>query len=92
MNHLLKIAILNLALILLFANVYYCLPSNSFSLTHANQPARFIDFLYLSVTIQSTVGLPDIAAINDISKTCIIMQQLCMILSAFILFYYLRFM
>ena len=87
-----KIAILNLALILFFANLYYYLPSNSFSLTHANQKARFIDFLYLSVTIQSTVGLPDIAAINDISKTCIIIQQLCMILSAIILFYYLRFM
>ena len=89
MNHFLKIAILNLALILFFANVYYCLPSNSFSPTNANQPARFIDFLFLSVTIQSTVGLPDIAAINDISKTCIIIQQLCMILSAFVLFYYL---
>lgn len=89
-RHFFRIAIFNLAIIILFALVYYSAPVNSFSLTRANKSPRFIDFIYLSTTIQSTVGLPDIVALTDMAKVCVIGQQVCMMFAIIIVVLYIR--
>jgi hypothetical protein len=68
-------------MIFIFSLIYYSISADSFTKTRANQDARYIDCLFLSTTIQATVGLPDIVAITDKAKICIMVQQYLSILS-----------
>lgn len=46
-----------------------------------NPELTTFDYLFYSLTVQSTVGLPDITATSQISKVCVTIHQLFVILT-----------
>ena len=82
---------LNIITIFIFAIIYSLIPVSNFQPLNPKDKLTFIDYLFYSVTIQSSVGLPDITALSDLAKILALIQQLILMSSAFILlkvFYY----
>jgi len=75
----------NLGVVILFALLYmiyvksslYSTTDNEFN--GLNSKSTFIDFLYFSFSIQTTVGFGDIFAKSKIAKILIMCQQLTLI-------------
>lgn len=76
---------LNIFTILLFSFIYWSIDPSNFEASNPKDKLTYIDFLFLAVTIQSGIGLPDISVSSDLSKILAIIQQLILMGSAFIL-------
>lgn len=75
----------NILCIIVFSNIYnYILPSN-FQPLHQGDKLIYLDFLFYAVTIQSGIGLPDVTAISNLAKILVLIQQLMLMASTFIL-------
>jgi len=86
-----KTFLFNIICIIIFAFIYTIIPADNFMPLNKNDKLTFIDFLFYSITIQSSVGLPDVTALSDLAKSLAMIQQLIVIASAYILvkfFYY----
>ena len=68
--------IFNIFCILIFSVIYDILSSDHFILTRDKKKPTYIDFISLSITIQSTVGLTDIVPKTTLAKSIVLLQQL----------------
>ena len=76
----LRVLVLNLIAIFLFAFVYLILAKISDShFTGLDKNASFIDAVYFSFTVQSTVGFGDISPKSKTARTFVMMQQTLLI-------------
>ena len=92
MNEKIGFLIYNILVIMIFTCIYYNLSSDHFYIDYnlvENYQISLIDYLNLSVTIQSTVGLPSIKAKTKICRFFVTLQQVLLILSIYGLFIYL---
>ena len=81
--------IYNLTIIMIFTCIYYYLSEENFYIDYnlvENYQISLIDYLNLSVTIQSTVGLPSIKAKTKICRFFVTLQQLLLVFSIYGLF------
>lgn len=75
----------NIAIIIVFSIIYSYIGSNNFKPLNPRDKLTYLDYLFYATTIQSGVGLPDVTALTDLSKSLAIIQQLILIGSAYIL-------
>jgi len=90
MKHVFITLAVHVITIILFTLIYSSLSYEHFNNFEENQPQNILDWLYLSVNIQSGVGYSDNFPITPTSKACVIIQELlliCINISA--LFYFL---
>jgi hypothetical protein len=66
--------------IIVFAIVYYNIQSQ-FQGTIKYERKSILDYIFLSTTIQASVGMTDIYPITSIGKIVMILQQLLMIMT-----------
>uniref|UniRef100_A0A6C0BA85 Potassium channel domain-containing protein n=1 Tax=viral metagenome TaxID=1070528 RepID=A0A6C0BA85_9ZZZZ len=87
MKHIKKMLILNILMLIVFTTIYWYLSKKHFSnsIDTDNGIPTLLDYFNLSVTIQSTVGLPSMTSKTQLSKFFITLQQLLTIFSYFIL-------
>lgn len=78
MKLIIRTIIFHVICIIIFASVYYYL-GDSFDDVNKNKNKTFIDFLSLSVTIQSSVGLTYLDPISYYSKIAVLIQQILLI-------------
>ena len=74
---------------MIFTCIYYYLSEENFYIDYnlvENYQISLIDYLNLSVTIQSTVGLPSIKAKTKICRFFVTLQQLLLVFSIYGLF------
>ena len=88
MNKILIYFLFNIFLIVVFTFIYYYF-RESFSDTMGKLP-KLIDYLGLSTTVQSTVGLSDILPKTNKAKLLVMLQQLLTIGGFSILLLYIR--
>jgi len=72
------------AMVVVFSVIYYNMSSH----LHYNSncdPSRYLDNLYFSMTISSTVGFGDIVPKSPAAKIIVIVHQICLITLAAIL-------
>jgi hypothetical protein len=87
MKYVLRSLFFHMLSILIFTYVYY-----KFSNTFRNingEYFRFLDCVFLSVNIQSGVGVVEIVPTGDVGKIMMIIQQLIMICGNVIIIYFL---
>lgn len=72
--------------IIVFAMIYLSL-SEDFHVTEEDDRKTFIDFILLSTTIQSGVGISDIYPLSYYSKVTVIIQQMLMLFTHVITIY-----
>jgi hypothetical protein len=75
----------NILTIIIFSWIYSSIPAKNFKPLNHNDELTYIDYLFYAVTIQSGVGLPDVTALSNLSKILVIIQQLILLGSGFIL-------
>ena len=66
--------------IIVFAIIYYNIQSQ-FQGTIKYERKSILDYIFLSTTIQASVGMSDIYPITNIGKIVMILQQLIMIMT-----------
>ncbi len=66
--------------IIVFAIVYYNIQSQ-FQGTKSYEKETFLDYIFLSTTIQASVGMSNIYPITSFGKIVMILQQLIMIMT-----------
>jgi hypothetical protein len=66
--------------IIVFGIIYYNIQSQ-FQGTIKYERKSIVDYIFLSTTIQASVGMSDIYPITNIGKTVMILQQLIMIMT-----------
>ena len=66
--------------IIVFAIIYYNIQSQ-FQGTVKHERKSILDYIFLSTTIQASVGMSDIYPITNIGKIVMILQQLIMIMT-----------
>ena len=91
MNIITKTFLFNIACVVVFAIIYYLIPPDNFLPLNKHDKLTMIDYLFYSLTIQTTIGLPDITALTDLAKILAMAQQVIVLGSAYILinvFYY----
>lgn len=74
--------------IIIFTCIYYFLSDEHFFIeSHLLESKNipFIDYLNLSITIQSTVGLPAIRARTNLARTVATIQQILLVFSIYIM-------
>ena len=86
MKLVLRTLLFHLICIITFGIIYWMM-SKQFSLIINGENPKLIDFLFLSTTIQSGVGLSDLNPMTTISKIVLIIQQFIMISTNVFLFY-----
>jgi len=71
------ILIFNVISIVVFSIIYSYMPPNNFikSINSVNK-LTYLDFLFYATTIQCTVGLPDITASTDLAKKIVLVHQI----------------
>ncbi len=77
--------IFNIISILIFSIIYSSISPHNFEPLNPKDKLTYLDFLFYSVTIQSTIGLPDVTALTDLAKILAMIQQLIIMSSTFIL-------
>lgn len=77
--------IFNIAVAIVFSIIYCYIPRDNFEPLNPKDELTYIDFLFYAVTIQSSIGLPDVTALSDLAKTLVLFQQVILMGSAFIL-------
>jgi hypothetical protein len=71
-----------LCCIFVFTCLYITIGSKNFTKQKNENPElTTFDYLFYSLTVQSTVGLPDITATSQISKVCVTIHQFFVILT-----------
>ena len=87
-----KIVVFHLLCIIIFCLAYSMLPINSFLPLHDNASVNkknyspdLLDLIYLTVTIQSGVGLSSITPVTSLTKCIVILQQLATICTTIII-------
>ena len=78
--------IFHILCIVVFAMIYLSL-SEDFHVKEKDDRKTFIDFILLSTTIQSGVGISDIYPLSYYSKVTIIIQQMLMLFTHVITLY-----
>jgi len=78
MKLIIRTILFHMICIITFAFIYYNL-YESFEEITKNKPKSFIDFVSLSVSIQSGIGLAYLAPISYYSKIAILIQELLLI-------------
>ncbi len=81
--------IYNIIIIIIFTCIYYYLSTDHFYIDYnliENSEISLIDYINLSVTIQSTVGLPSIKAKTRICRFFVTLQQALLVFSIYGLF------
>ena len=75
--------------ILLFSILYFYIRDEFTSLNHSASANSntYIDFLLLSTTVQSGVGISDLIPAKSFSKICLIAQQYIMLMTHVITLY-----
>lgn len=87
MKYVLRSLFFHMLSILIFTYLYYTF-SNTFR-NISGEYFRFIDCFFLSVNIQSGVGLVEIVPTGDVGKMLMIIQQLIMICGNVIIIFFL---
>lgn len=75
----------NIFTILIFAVIYTLIPPGNFQPLDPRDELNYVDYLFYAITVQSSVGLPDVTALSDLAKILVSIQQLILIGSAFII-------
>lgn len=75
----------NLLTSIVFSFIYASISSHNFEPMNPKDKLTYIDYLFYAVTIQAGIGLPDITAFSDLAKILVLIQQLILMGSAFIL-------
>ena len=75
----------NLIIIFVFSIIYSVIDKSNFEPLNPKDKLTYIDYLFYSITIQTSVGLPDVTALSDLAKILVSIQQLILMGSAFIL-------
>ena len=75
----------NIAVVIIFSIVYSSISAHNFEPLNPKDELTYLDFLFYALTIQSGIGLPDVTAVSDFAKILVIIQQLMLMGSAFIL-------
>ena len=81
--------IYNIFIIILFTFIYYLLSDKHFHIENnlvENNKITIVDYFNLSITIQSTVGLPSIKAKTKLARTIVTIQQLLLLIALYTLF------
>lgn len=96
-NIIVKTFIFNILMILFFSVVYYVnspknfikvLPQGQKRERHSQQSRlSYVDALFYSTTIQSTIGLADIHTTTEVGKMIVLVQQWLVLGTGFILLY-----
>ena len=92
MKYVIKGAIYNFACILLFAFIYILIRRDftlDSTLTNKSNHPSIIDLLFLSTTVQSSVGYAIVYPMTNTSKVIMMIQQYFMIFSNLMLLYLL---
>jgi hypothetical protein len=77
--------IFNLIAIVIFSIIYSSIPPHNFEPLNPKDKLTYLDFLFYALTIQSSIGLPDVTALSDLAKSLAMIQQLILMGSGFIL-------
>jgi hypothetical protein len=85
MNTVTGVFIFQCVSILFFALVYSLIHPTNFITINNDSILTPIDYLFYSVTIQSGIGLPDITAQTQLSKSIAIVQQFTVIASTMVI-------
>ena len=85
MNTVTAVFIFQCVSILVFAFVYSFISPTNFITINNDSILKPIDYLFYSVTIQSGIGLPDITAQTQLSKSIAIVQQFTVIASTMVI-------
>jgi hypothetical protein len=85
MNTVTGVFIFQCASILFFAILYSLIHPTNFITINNDSILTPIDYLFYSVTIQSGIGLPDITAQTQLSKSIAIVQQFTVIASTMVI-------
>jgi hypothetical protein len=80
MKIVLKYLLYNIACIFLFALLYHYLGDDNFKRDDKKR-IEWLDCLFLSTTVQASVGYSDLTPTSDLSKMILIFQQFLMISS-----------
>jgi hypothetical protein len=80
-----KTFLFNILIVIVFSIIYSSLDPNNFEPTHPKDKLTHLDFLFYALTIQSSVGLPDVMAVSDLAKILVMIQQFILMGSAYIL-------
>jgi hypothetical protein len=81
--------IFHLFCILVFGILYYNIQSH-FQNAVGQERRSFLDYIFLSTTIQASVGITDIYPVTTIGKLVMILQQLLMIMThVFTLYFFI---
>ena len=75
--------------IILFGIIYYNIQSQ-FQGTIKYERKSIVDYIFLSTTIQASVGMSDIYPITNISKFVMIFQQMLMIMNHVLTLYFIN--
>ena len=75
----------NISVVIIFSIVYSSISPHNFEPLNPKDKLTYIDYLFYSITIQTSVGLPDVTALSDLAKILVSIQQLILMGSAFIL-------
>lgn len=79
--------IFNIFIIILFSFIYASISPTNFQPLNQRDKITYVDYLFYATTIQSSVGLPDLTALSDLSKILAMIQQLTLMASTFIVLY-----
>jgi hypothetical protein len=75
--------------ILIFGILYYNIQSH-FQNAVGQERRSFLDYIFLSTTIQASVGITDIYPVTTIGKLVMILQQLLMIMTHVFTLYFIN--
>lgn len=80
MKYVISSFLFHLFMIFLFSVIYYFIEASNFKFDDTlNRSPEYIDYLSLSTTLQSGVGLSDLAPATQLSSLLIVLQQLILI-------------
>ena len=89
MNNKVIFLIYNIIIIIVFTYIYYYLSADHFYIDYnlvEDDQISLIDCVNLSVTIQSTVGLPSIKAKTKLCRFIVTLQQALLVISLYAVF------
>jgi len=81
--------IFHILCIITFTIIYNYLSYSNFSNFEQNQEQNILDWICLSITIQSGVGYSDHYPVSNIAKCCTIVQQSLLILISVFMIYFI---
>lgn len=77
--------IFNLCVIFVFSIIYSVVDESNFQPLNPSDKLTYVDYLFYAITVQTSVGLPDVTALSDLAKILVSIQQLILMGSVFII-------